>query len=173
MTTEDRGAAGPYTAYDGLPPLHASVMKLPLIHPYAPVIPGRYVTPGGGRLTIRKPAKTFAHLRITLDHLGCAAQLTEEKNAAFKRLALASEGYCFHAKCWHRTVYVGGVLRSFKVRTGSIQLAAFVRAALAIELGDFSLADRLLKETETLVGPVRLADGRDEEDEEGGQAEAG
>ncbi|GGS09410.1 hypothetical protein GCM10010236_74850 [Streptomyces eurythermus] len=97
--TEDRGAAGPYIEYDGLPVLHRSEVKLPLIHPYAPVEAGRYVTPGGGRLTIRKAAKNAAHLRITLDHLGCPAQCTEEKNAAFKRLALAAEGYCVQAKC--------------------------------------------------------------------------
>ncbi|MDT0395090.1 MULTISPECIES: DUF6420 family protein [Streptomyces] len=40
---------------------------LPLIHPYAPVAPGRYITPGGGRLTIR-PAEMGTHIRITLAH---------------------------------------------------------------------------------------------------------
>jgi len=154
MTTEHRGIAGPYTAYDGLPVLHAVDKDLPLIHPYAPVTPGRYVTPGGGRLTIRPPEMP-AHIRITLDHLGCPAQLTDEKNAAFKRLALAAEGHCVHAGCRHRAAYADGVLRIFEVRNGSIMLAAFVRAALAVELGDFNPADRLLQETEALAGPVR------------------
>ncbi|MDX3499734.1 DUF6420 family protein [Streptomyces turgidiscabies] len=45
---------------------------LPLIHPYAPVTPGRYVTPGGGRHNIR-PAEMRPHIRITLDHMGCPA----------------------------------------------------------------------------------------------------
>ncbi|MBZ3918158.1 DUF6420 family protein [Streptomyces acidiscabies] len=168
MTTEHRGLAGPYTAYDGLPVLHATEVKLPLIHPYAPVEAGRYVTPGGGRLTIRKAEKS-AHLRITLDHLGCPAQCTEEKNAAFRRLALAAEGYCVQAKCRHHAAFGDGVLRSFEVRTGSIPLTAFVRAALAVELGDPSLADRLLQEAEARFGPVRPAEGLSRE----GQAEAG
>ncbi|WP_251066202.1 DUF6420 family protein [Streptomyces sp. ISL-36] len=47
---------------------------------------------------------------------------------------------------------MGGDLRSFEVRTGSIPLTAFVRAALAVELGDFTLADRLLEETEARFG---------------------
>ncbi|MGW1252249.1 DUF6420 family protein [Streptomyces sp. NPDC002535] len=168
MTTEDRGAAGPYIEYDGLPVLHATEVKLPLIHPYAPVEAGRYVTPGGGRLTIRKAEKN-AHLRITLDHLNCPAQLTEEKNAAFRRLALAVEGYCVHAKCRHRAAFGDGVLRCFEVRAGSVPLAAFVRAALAIELGDLIPAGRIVEEAEARFGPVRRAEEQDEE----GQAEAG
>ncbi|MFE2038208.1 DUF6420 family protein [Streptomyces scopuliridis] len=48
MTTEHRGAAGPYTEYDGLPVLRATETGLPLLHPYAAVAIGRYVTPGGG-----------------------------------------------------------------------------------------------------------------------------
>ena len=154
MTTEDRGMAGPYIEYDGLPVLHPTETSLPLIHPYATVTAGRYVTPGGGRLTIRPPEKP-GHIRISLDHLGCPAQLTEEKNAAFKRLALAAEGHCVHAGCRHHAAYGGGVLRSFEVRDGSITLTAFVRAALAVELGDFGPADRLLQESEALAGPVR------------------
>ncbi|WP_327749736.1 DUF6420 family protein [Streptomyces europaeiscabiei] len=165
MAIEHNGIAGPYFEYDGLPALHAVDKDLPLIHPYAPVAPGRYVTPAGGRLTIR-PAEMRAHLRITLDHLGCPAQLTDEKNAAFKRLALAAEGYCAHAGCRHRAAYGGGVLRIFEVRNGSIALAAFVRAALAVELGDFTPTDRLLQETEALAGPVRKAG-------EGSQANGG
>nr|WP_231717300.1 DUF6420 family protein [Streptomyces paludis] len=53
-TTEHRGAAGPYIEYDGLPVLHATETGLPLLHPYGAVSPGRYVTPGGGRLTIKE-----------------------------------------------------------------------------------------------------------------------
>ncbi|MFJ4745448.1 DUF6420 family protein [Streptomyces sp. NPDC088775] len=165
--TEDRGAAGPYIEYDGLPVLHGSEVKLPLIHPYAPVEAGRYVTPGGGRLTIRKAEKNAAHLRITLDHLGCPAQCTEEKDAAFRRLALAAEGYCVQAGCRHRAAFGDGVLRCFEVRTGSIPLVAFVRAILAVELGDPSLADRLVEEAEARVGPVRPAETLNED----GQAE--
>jgi hypothetical protein len=164
--TTDRGAAGPYAEYDGLPVLHPTEVKLPLIHPYGPVESGRYVTPGGGRLTIRKAEKS-AHLRITLDHFGCPAQCTPEKDAAFRRLALAAEGHCVHAKCRHRPAFGDGVLRSFEVRTGSIPLAEFVRAALAVELGDPSIADRLLRRAEAQVGAVRPATGRAEKDPAG------
>ncbi|WP_309030247.1 DUF6420 family protein [Streptomyces alfalfae] len=164
MAIEHNGIAGPYFEYDGLPALHAVDKDLPLIHPYAPVAPGRYVTPGGGRLTIR-PAEMRAHTRITLDHLGCPAQLTDEKNAAFKRLALAAEGYCVQAGCRHRAAYADGVFRIFEVRNGSIALAVFVRAALAVELGDFAPADRLVQEAEALAGPVRR---KGEEDQAGG-----
>ncbi|TVZ90546.1 DUF6420 family protein [Streptomyces sp. BK340] len=165
MTIEHNGIAGPYFEYDGLPAQHVVDKDLPLIHPYAPVTPGRYLTPGGGRLTIR-PTEMRAHIRITLDHLGCPAQLTDEKNNAFKRLALAAEGYCVQARCRHRAAHADGVLRIFEVRTGSIPLAAFVRAALAVELGDFTPTDRLLQETEALAGPVR-------QEGEGDQASGG
>ncbi|MFE4931230.1 DUF6420 family protein [Streptomyces sp. NPDC056647] len=70
------------------PGVPGTEIGLPLLHPYGTVAPGRYVTPGGGRLTIKEAG---AHIRITLDHLGCPAQLTKEKNAAFKRLGLAAE----------------------------------------------------------------------------------
>ncbi|MEU9384578.1 DUF6420 family protein [Streptomyces sp. NPDC048279] len=161
MAIEHNGIAGPYLDYDGLPAKHVVDKDLPLIHPYAPVTPGRYLTPGGGRLTIR-PAEMRAHIRITLDHLGCPAQLTDEKNAAFKRLALAAEGYCVQAGCRHRAAYADGVFRIFEVRNGSIALAAFVRAALAVELGDFAPTDRLVQEAEALAGPVRR-EGEDDQ----------
>ncbi|MET7810530.1 DUF6420 family protein [Streptomyces sp. NPDC005395] len=154
MAIEHNGIAGPYFEYDGLPAQHVVDKDLPLIHPYGPVTPGRYLTPGGGRLTIR-PAEMRAHVRITLDHLGCPAQFTDEKNAVFKRLALAAEGYCVQARCRHSAAYAGGVFRIFEVRNESIALATFVRAALAVELGDFTLADRLVQEAEALAGPVR------------------
>ncbi|MGW3311077.1 DUF6420 family protein [Streptomyces sp. NPDC001073] len=83
----------------------------------------------------REHQDEHAHIRITLDHMGCPAQLTDEKNAAFKRLALATEGHCVQAGCRHHAAYADGVLRIFEVRNGSIALAAFVRAALAVELG--------------------------------------
>lgn len=152
MTIERRGAAGPYAEYDNLPVLHATETSLPLLHPYGTVAPGRYVTPGGGRLTIEESG---THVRIKLDHLGCPAQVTEEKNADFKRLGLAAEGHCLHAGCRHPAADAQAVLRTFQVRTGSIDLTAFVRAALAVELGDYRPVDLLLKETEALVGPVR------------------
>ncbi|MEU3279219.1 DUF6420 family protein [Streptomyces antibioticus] len=154
MAIEHNGIAGPYVEYDGLPAQHVVDKDLPRIHPYGPVAPGRYLTPGGGRLTVR-PAERRAHTRITLDHLGCPAQVTDEKNDAFKRLALAAEGYCVQAGCRHRAAYGGGVLRIFEVRKGSIELAPFVRAALAVELGDFAPTDRLSQESEALNGPVR------------------
>ncbi|MEU6335592.1 DUF6420 family protein [Streptomyces cellulosae] len=154
MAIEHNGIAGPYFEYDGLPAQHVVDKDLPLIHPYGPVTPGRYLTPGGGRLTIR-PAEMRAHVRITLDHLGCPAQFTDEKNAAFKRLALAAEGYCVQARCRHSAAYADGVFRIFEVRNESIALATFVRAALAVELGDFTLADWLVQEAEALAGPVR------------------
>ncbi|MEU7206081.1 DUF6420 family protein [Streptomyces sp. NPDC045470] len=165
MTTDEhRGLAGPYTEYDGLPALHATEARLPLLHPYADAAVGRYVTPGGGRLTVREAG---AHRQITLDHLGCPAQLTEEKNAVFRRLGLAAEGHCLHAGCRHRAADAGAVFRSFQLRAGSIGLTVFVRAALAVELGDYSPVDRLLQEAEALAGPVRTASGTK------GQADAG
>ncbi|WP_329167796.1 DUF6420 family protein [Streptomyces sp. NBC_01685] len=45
-------------------------------------------------------------------------------------------------------------MRCFEVRTGSILLAAFVRAVLAIELGDLTPAGRLIEEAEARFGPV-------------------
>lgn len=103
MTSEDRGAAGPYIEYDNLPVLHVREEDLPLLHPYGTVeVGGRYVTPGGGRLTVRKDGK---HLQITLDHLGCPAQLTKEKTALFRRLGLT-------AGCRHHASDAGAVLRS-------------------------------------------------------------
>ncbi|MGW0672286.1 DUF6420 family protein [Streptomyces sp. NPDC002746] len=111
---------------------------------------GRYVTPGGGRLTVRKDGK---HLQITLDNLGCPAQFTTEKTVLFERLGLAAEGHCFHAGCRHHVSAAGAVLRSFALRAGGIDLTAFVRAALAIELGDERPVDRLLKDVEALAGP--------------------
>ncbi|MFE2038209.1 DUF6420 family protein [Streptomyces scopuliridis] len=106
------------------------------------------------------------HFQITLDHLGCPAQLTEEKNAVFKRLGLAAEGYCLHAGCRHHAADAQAVLRSFQLRTGSIDLTAFVRAALAVELGDERPADLLLQDAEAPVGPVRR------EDPQGGEGQA-
>lgn len=153
--TEDRGAAGPYVEYDGLPVLHGTEVKLPLIHPYDPVEAGRYITPGGGRLTIRKSERSTAHLRITLDHLGCPAQCTPEKDAAFRQLALAAEGYCVHAGCRHPAAFSDGVMRCFEVRTGSIPLAVFVRAVLAVELGDLAPVGRLVEESDARFGPAR------------------
>ncbi|GGV13330.1 hypothetical protein GCM10010260_60460 [Streptomyces filipinensis] len=70
---------------------------------------GRHVTPGGSRLTVREDGK---HLQVTVDHLGCPAQLAEEKTALFRRLGLATEGHCPHAGCRHRVADAGAVLRS-------------------------------------------------------------
>ncbi|MEU9595034.1 DUF6420 family protein [Streptomyces sp. NPDC048193] len=150
MTDDHRGAAGPYIPYDGLPPLHKTETDLPRLHPYDAVSPGRYITPGGGRLTIET---TTAHHQITLDHLGCDAQTTEPKEAAFKQLALAAEGRCLQAGCKHDARFsVGNVYRGFQVRRGSIELPAFVRALLAVELGDFGPAARLFGETSSSAG---------------------
>ncbi|MEJ8640564.1 DUF6420 family protein [Streptomyces sp. MS1.HAVA.3] len=160
MTIEHRGVAGPYTEYDGLPALHATETDLPLLHPYGPVPDnGRCLTPGGGRLTIGSSGR---HCRITLDHLGCPAQDTEEKGEAFRRLALAAEGHCLLAGCRHEAAHQGGILRSFEFPAGSIETTAFVRALLAVELGDGGPAGRLLEEAEALAGPVRLLNGRGE-----------
>jgi hypothetical protein len=131
-----QGVAGPYVSYDGLPALLRTETALPLAHPYGPVKAGRYLTPGGGRLTIRT---TAAHHRVTVDHLGCPAQATPEKERAFKELALAAEGRCLLAGCRHRALFCeGNVYRCFEVRRRTIELPAFVRALLAVELGDFA-----------------------------------
>ncbi|MFB7176869.1 DUF6420 family protein [Streptomyces sp. NPDC056257] len=158
MTTERRGVAGPYAEYDNLPVLHGTETNLPLLHPYGTVsVDDRCITPGGGRLTVKKAGH---HFQIRLDHLGCPAQLTEEKNALYKRLGLAAEGHCLHAGCRHPAADAESVLRTFQLRTGSIDLTAFVRAALAVELGDERPVERLLQDAETLAGPVRLLDER-------------
>lgn len=105
-------------------------------------------------------------------HAGCASGALgalEGQEAGFERLGLAAEGHCLHAGCRHHVAAAGAVLRSFALRTGSIELTAFVRAALAIELGDERPVDLLLKDAEALAGPVRPADPQDEE----GQEEAG
>uniref|UniRef100_UPI002F91BD0D DUF6420 family protein n=1 Tax=Streptomyces virginiae TaxID=1961 RepID=UPI002F91BD0D len=154
MTAQDHGAAGPYIDYDGLPALRPTETGLLRLHPYGTVAIGRYLTPGGGRLTIQESG---AHFEIKLDHLGCPAQLTETKNATFKRLGLAAEGHCLHAGCRHRATDTETVLRTFRLRNDSIDLNAFVRALLAIELGDSHPTDRLLTETEALAGPVRTS----------------
>ena len=78
-----------------------------------------------------------------LDHLGCLAQLTDEKNAALKRPSPAAERYCAQAGCCHSAAYADAFYRIVEVRNGSIALAAFVRAALAVELGDVGFTDRL------------------------------
>lgn len=149
-----QGAAGPYIAYDGLPPLRSTETDLPLLHPYGPIAPGRYLTPGGGRITIET---TSAHHKVTVDHLGCDAQRTEPKEAAFKSLAFAAEGECLTAGCKHHAAFSeGNVYRMFEVRRGSIELTAFVRALLAIELGAFEPADRLFASTTAKAGePTR------------------
>lgn len=82
---------------------------------------------------------------------------------------MAAEGHCQHAGCRHHVADAGAVLRSFKLLTGSIELTALVRAALAVELGDERPVDLLLKDAETLAGPVRRADPQTGE----GQEEAG
>ncbi|MFJ3184415.1 DUF6420 family protein [Streptomyces sp. NPDC086796] len=150
--TAHRGAAGPYIEYDGLPVLHATETGLPLMHPYGSVAAGRYITPGGGRLTIEAAG---AHHRVTLDHLGCEAQVTPEKDDAFRRLALAAEGRCLQAGCKHLASYQGGVFRHFEVVSGSIELSVFVRALLAIELSDFGPANRIATETAGIVGDTQ------------------
>ncbi|MFF3932824.1 DUF6420 family protein [Streptomyces hirsutus] len=149
--TEDRGAAGPYIEYDGLPVLHGRETDLPLAHPYGPLNTERSLTPGGGRLTVQQ---TATHHRITLGHLGCPAQASPQKNAAFQRLALAAEGNCVRQGCQHRATYRGGVLRHFGFPVGSIDPTVFLRALLAIELGDFSPADRLAATAAELVRPT-------------------
>ncbi|WP_420708471.1 DUF6420 family protein [Streptomyces sp. ERV7] len=57
------------------------------------------------------------------------------------------------------------MLRSFPLRTGSIDRTAFIRAAHAIELGEERPVDLLLKNAEALAGPVRRADPQAEDDQ--------
>jgi hypothetical protein len=146
----DNGLAGPYTSFDGLPPLHSRDLALPRIHPYDEAAPGRYLTPGGGRLTIESAG---SHHQITLDHLGCDAQKAIDKENAFKRLALAAEGQCILAGCKHSARFsIGNVYRCFQARTDWITATAFVRALLAIELGDFRPTDALAAKTTADIG---------------------
>lgn len=91
---------------------------------------------------------------------GLARQAQEEAQRA------VAEGHCLHAGCRHHVAAAGAVLRSFALRTSSIELTAFVRAALVIELGDERPVDLLLKDAEALAGPVRRADPQAGEDQE-------
>ncbi|MFF3258074.1 DUF6420 family protein [Streptomyces sp. NPDC002932] len=52
--------------------------------------------------------------------------------------------------------------RCCTVEVGGIDLTAFVRVALAIELGDERPVDRLLKDVEALAGPVRRVGQQDQ-----------
>ncbi|MFC5644992.1 DUF6420 family protein [Kitasatospora cinereorecta] len=150
---DDRGMFGPYREFDGLPPLRRSELGLPLAHPYGEVAAGRYITPGGGRLTV---VEEPGHHWITLDHLGCDAQTTPEKHEAFKRLALAAEAHCLLAGCRHEARFAASsIRRTFEVRNGTIELRVFVRALLAIELGDHTPVDRLTAAATAAAGPVR------------------
>ncbi|GAA2155547.1 hypothetical protein GCM10009760_55590 [Kitasatospora kazusensis] len=154
----DRGVLGPYVGFDGLPPLHAREVGLPLAHPYGQVVQGRSVTPGGGRLTVEEGSE---HHRITLDHLGCDAQATPEKHEAFKQLALAAEAHCLLAGCRHPARFASGnVHRCFEFPQGAIELRVFVRALLCVELGDHTLLDRLVAAAAEAAGPVRPAQAR-------------
>ncbi|WP_221500626.1 DUF6420 family protein [Streptomyces griseomycini] len=85
---------------------------------------GGRCTHGGGRLTTQRAA---THHRITLEHLGCSAQATMERNAAFQRLALAAEGHCVRQGCQHRAADHDGVFRHFEFSAGSIEPAAAAR----------------------------------------------
>lgn len=67
-----------------------------------------------------------------------------------------------YAGCHHRPEYKDSALRLFEVITEGITLTAFVRAALAVELGDFTPTDRLLQEVEALAGSVRREGERDQ-----------
>lgn len=151
----DRGVLGPYSEFDGLAPLHAREVDLPLAHPYGQVAPGRFVTPGGGRLTIEESS---GHHRITLDHLGCDAQTTPVKHGAFKRLALAAEAHCLLAGCRHPARFApDNAFRMFEFPHRTIELRTFVRALLAVELGDHSPLELLAAAATAAAGPVRPA----------------
>ncbi|MDH6523429.1 hypothetical protein M2163_000066 [Streptomyces sp. SAI-135] len=78
--------------------------------------------------------------------------LTDDKNGALERLALAVKAHCIHAGCHHHPEYKDNALRHFEVITAGVTLAAFVRAALAVELGDFAPTDQLVQEAKALAG---------------------
>ncbi|GAA4983565.1 DUF6420 family protein [Kitasatospora paranensis] len=112
---------------------------------------GRFVTPGGGRLTA---VETTGHHWITLDHPGCDAQTTLAKDQASKRLALAAEASCLLAGCTRSARFApGNVYRSFQFLYGSIDRRAFVRALLTIEVGDHGPVDRLEASAIAAAGP--------------------
>ncbi|MFB8241027.1 DUF6420 family protein [Kitasatospora purpeofusca] len=153
MDSTDLGALGPYDQFDGLAPLHARERGLPRLHPYGPVGPGRAVTPGGGRLTLESDA---VHHRVTLDHLGCEAQTTEEKNAAFRRIARGAEAHCLLAGCTHPARHADdNVYRLFEVPLGALEPTAFVRMILAVELGDFGPGENFAQAAETVINSDR------------------
>ncbi|MFD3676838.1 DUF6420 family protein [Streptomyces sp. NPDC058613] len=74
----------------------------------------------------------------------------------------AGEGQCLHAGCRHEAAHQAGILRSFEFPAGGIPVIAFVRALLAIELGDARPATRLLPEAKALAGLLRPLDRRGE-----------
>ncbi|WP_243744858.1 DUF6420 family protein [Streptomyces hainanensis] len=145
-----QGVARPYVHFHGLPALQVSEEQLPLIHPYGPIRRGRQITPGGGRLTVEV---SDTHHRITLDHLGCDAQMTPDKDNAFKQISLFTGKICQQAGCQHPTQFTPGGYRSFRVRRKSVDLSSFVRALLAIELGDFTPASRLIDKDKPTAPP--------------------
>ncbi|MGW0538555.1 DUF6420 family protein [Streptomyces sp. NPDC003032] len=150
--TAPSGPQHPCVAYDGLPALRRPETSLPLAHPYEPARPGRFVTPGGGRLTIRLSGRHYA---VTLDHLGCAAQTTEPKAAAFKQLALAAEGHCVREGCTHRARFSPGMYRCYQVLHHGIEMSVFVRALLAIEVSAFEPTECLFTTTVAAAGTPR------------------
>ncbi|MGW4232218.1 DUF6420 family protein [Streptomyces sp. NPDC004980] len=163
---EDRGAAGPYIEYDGLPVLHGSEVKLPLIHPYAPMEAGRYVT---RRRTPDHPQER-EELRPSADHAGSPRLPRTVHPAEGRRLPAARPGRRGLLRPCRVSTPSGVLGRGDALLRGtsSIPLAAFVRAVLAIELGDLTPAGRLVEEAEVRFGPVRPAEALDGE----GQTEA-
>ncbi|MEU7564226.1 DUF6420 family protein [Streptomyces eurythermus] len=66
---------------------------------------------------------------------------------------MAVEGYCVQAGCRPPAAFSDGALRRFEVCNGAVTLAAFVRAVLAIVLGDLTPAGRIVTESEARLGP--------------------
>ncbi|WP_329239688.1 DUF6420 family protein (plasmid) [Streptomyces sp. NBC_00111] len=58
-------------------------------------------------VTVGALSRTAWRNRVLSDAFGCSAQCGEEKDTAFRRLALAVEGYCVHAGCRHRPAFYG------------------------------------------------------------------
>lgn len=154
MIFQQQAPSGPYIDYDGLPVLSAAESERELVHPYAQMTSGQYITPGGGRLLI---LTVGMHHEITLDHTGCPAQNHKAKSNAFMRLALAAEGHCLQAGCQHSASYQGGAFRRFQVLTEGIDLTTFVRSLLAIELGDFTPTGILEEHSNRIAGPIQRA----------------
>ncbi|MFF8264987.1 DUF6420 family protein [Streptomyces virginiae] len=102
------------------------------------------------------------HCRITFaPTLGCPAQAPESRGEAFRRLALTGKEHGLLAGCLHEVAHRSESCAASS-SPGSIGTTAFVRALLAVELGDDGHVGWRLQEVERMAGPGRVLNERGE-----------